>query len=108
MATNRHRTLYEGREIVKYYNAGTDKGDHDYETWEERKDTIFPVRFFLEDVMSWSLYKDPYEIYAVQATKQVLRIQLTSQGGREESHIVEDLDVFDMLMAEVIKKENLK
>ena len=97
-------TLYLGKSIAKFLPDGVEKGDAGFLDWEDQPERIFPLRFFLEDVIFWELYSDPTETYTLNGKKDILLVSITSLGGKANLLIVEDLDVFDLLMDEIIER----
>lgn len=96
------KTIYQAKRITKFLDRYAVRGDSNFVEWGDSDDAIFPLRFFLEDVIAWEVYADYIDPF--KTNKQVLVVTVVQGGGRDEFFIIEDLDVFDLLMEEIHKQ----
>lgn len=98
-------TIYQGKRIAKYKDWDLEKGDVGWVGEKDMKECISPCRFFLEDVSYWQNQTDPIAPFN-STKKQILEVDINAGGETRRVFIVEDLDVFDLLMEEVVTNAN--
>jgi len=104
---NMPRPLYEGKTVNRFYDRDVEKGDVDYKSWDQRPETTGKIRFYLDAVAVWELFIDPFEIYNIQETKEVITVTLDLGSRSVTYNIIESLEVFDALMDDMNNNRKL-